>query len=95
MTDITAALKAEIDAIKAARDDMPFGLSRETEEMLAVMEAALNQLDKRDAQIAELEQCLVRAKELHSEYWHNMRAAQIRATATEAQNSTRCATAGC
>ncbi len=58
MSDIKAALKAEIDAIKAARDDMPFGLSGETEEMLAVMEDALKALSQRDAQLAAIDSAL-------------------------------------
>lgn len=58
MTDIKAALKAEIDKMEAACDEIPFGLDEEDEQCLSVMRDALKELVQRDAQIAALEESL-------------------------------------
>lgn len=54
MTDIKAALQAEIEKMESACDEIPFGLDEEDEQCLSVMREALKELSQRDAQIAAL-----------------------------------------
>lgn len=63
MTDIKAALQAEIEKMESACDEIPFGLDEEDEQCLWVMREAIKQLAQREAQIAALETTLERERE--------------------------------
>lgn len=54
MSDIKAALQAEIEKLQALCDDIPFGLCEEDMQLLGVMRDAVDALSQRDAQIAAL-----------------------------------------
>lgn len=54
MSDIKAALQAEIEKMESACDEIPFGLDEEDEQCLSVMREALRELSQRAAQIARL-----------------------------------------
>lgn len=56
--DIKAALKAEIEKMEAACDEIPFGLDEEDEQCLSVIRDALKELSQRDAQIAAIDSAL-------------------------------------
>lgn len=54
MTDIKAALQAEIEKMESACDEIPFGLDEEDEQCLWVMREALKEITQRDTQIVAL-----------------------------------------
>ncbi|MGM5532519.1 hypothetical protein ACP3UV_22040 [Mixta calida] len=58
MSDIKAALKAEIEKMESFCDEIPFGLCEEDEALLGALRGAAEALVQRDAQIAALEENL-------------------------------------